>query len=247
MSIVSFPEVDSPLIPQAPVVSIAPKRTTIIAQMLSGTATAGVLTQNVGINKEDGLFGEDSMAADLVRSFRRINETSRLDVIALADVAGTDASGIIAFSGTATKAGTITVWIGDKRKEVTIDVAVSATATAVGALLVTAIGALGKSLVTSINTTGSVALTAKNSGTVGNGIGIMVDLGETAGITIALTAMASGATDPSMTGLAALITERSDIVMPFDYGISTFKDLLDGRFNSNIGMVTERYYIEVGI
>ena len=222
-----------PLVTARPEPSVNSKITTFILQQTSGTATAGELIEDIDINAEDALFGANSHIATAIREFRKINTVSQINAIALDDAGGsTDATGSIVFAGTATASGTIQVYIGNEDRSYPITVASGATATTVGDSLVALLTADSKALVTGVNTTGSVALTAVNAGTIGNTIGIRVD-SSVAGITQTLTAMSGGAGDPSMTGLDALLPERTDVITHDKYTYSTFVTLFDGRFNSD--------------
>lgn len=106
------------------------------------------------------------------------------------------AAGILDFTGSvATAAGDVAVYIAGDRYSVTV--ASGDTATVIGDTLVALLAADANALVTSVNTTGSVALTAKWEGAETNNIDISVDLAvdelSPAGVTTAITDMASGA------------------------------------------------------
>jgi len=213
-----------------------PHRVLVVAQLISGTASPAVIIENVGSNgEEDTLFGLQSHAAAVVRAFRAINKETPVDVVAYSNAGGTAATGTIAFSGTATAAGTISVVIGSNRTN-TYQIAVASgdTATTVGAALVTAIGADTRALVSAVNTTGSVALTAMNKGTVGNTLPLEV-LTVPAGLSVTITAMASGATDPTISGLQALIAGRryQGIVFPGTWSVATLDTIMDTRLNAS--------------
>lgn len=211
-------------------------RVLITGVMLSGTATTGTIVENVGTGgEENALFGAKSHVAALVRAFRAINTDTPIDVIGYTNASGTAATGTIAFSGTATAAGTVKVIIGSNRHNTyELAVAVGDTATAVGAALVAAIGADAYAAVAGVNTTGSVALTAENKGTVGNEIPLAVT-GVPAGLTVAITAMSSGATNPTITGLQALIAGRRyhGIVFPGTWAVATLDTIMDARLNAS--------------
>jgi phage tail sheath gpL-like len=234
---VNNPNIAVSLVPSKPVAEVAPKVTTFILQMATGTATAGVKLIDIDLNTEDALFGADSMVATAIRKFRADNEVSQIDVIPLADNgSAVKATGSYVFAGTATASGTIEVYVGNDERKYELAVAIGDTATVLGDALVTALTADTKALVTGVNTTGSVALTAVNGGTIGNYIGIKY-VNEVAGITSTLTAMTSGSLDPALTGVTALLTERTDIVTHIDYAYSTLVTDLDGKFNAeNIAM-----------
>ena len=170
---VNNPNIAVSLVPSKPVAEVAPKVTTFILQMATGTATAGVKLIDIDLNTEDALFGADSMVATAIRKFRADNEVSQIDVIPLADNgSAVKATGSYVFAGTATASGTIEVYVGNDERKYELAVAIGDTATVLGDALVTALTADTKALVTGVNTTGSVALTAVNGGTIGNYIGI---------------------------------------------------------------------------
>ncbi len=214
---------------------LTPEKLLFVGQQNGGTAVTGALTKNIlSDGAEDALFGVDSPLAAAIRRARRRNGVTQFDAIGLDDNGGgTAADGVVLFTGTATEAGTITVYIGSKKfNKYILAVADLDTATVIGDALVTAITADADALVTAINTVGSVALTAKNAGTFGNTIGIKSE-GTVGGVTSAITAMASGATDPVLTGVFDVVgNERyQGIVWQFDQDLSELTDFLDPRFN----------------
>jgi phage tail sheath gpL-like len=214
-------------------------RILIVGQMVSGTATSGGLEQDLLTEANfNDKFGRTSQIAKAGRAMIQALSISRvkptIDAIALEDNgSGVDATGTVAFSGTATEAGTITVYV-DSIANGKYDVAIASgdTATTIGDALVTAITANLDSPVTSANVTGTVTLTAVNAGTQGNSIGIKTT-GTVAGVTTTLTAMASGATDPSLTTLFDPVADLryNTIVYPAEWGVSTLTDFTEPRFN----------------
>jgi len=239
MQIVSLPKVGANKIPDAKSILNVPQKILFVGQKLAaGSATAGVLVENIANGgAEDALFGAKSMIAAMVRAAKAENKETQMDAIPLDDAgAGVQATGTIAFSGTATAVGTLVVNIGS-RVNYSYELAVTntMTATALGGLLVAAITADTKSQVTAVNTAGSVAITAVHKGTIGNGIGLEVQ-GSVAGITTTVTAMASGATNPTLTSIFSVIGESryQTIVFPSEYGFDfVTDDLLDDRFNAD--------------
>ncbi|RLC69259.1 MAG: hypothetical protein DRH97_00170 [Chloroflexi bacterium] len=232
---VQFPFINAPLIPAEPVRAVKPKVTTFIGQKLAGgSATALEVIEDIDANAEDALFGAGSMLAEMIRNYRKTNNVSQVNAIALEDGAGTSSEGIVTFTGTnATENGTFTVYAGDKDSEhkAIVPVVIDDTPTLVGDALEAAITALTRTPVTAVNAVGVVTLTAKNKGTVGDGINLIVE-GSVAGISVALTAFTGGATDPVITNIEDLMDEyRTDVVMPHEYGIGDMVDFLDSRFN----------------
>ena len=159
---------------------------------------------------------------------------SDVDITYHAVAAAVAASGTVAFSGTASAAGSIYVTVGShKNHRYKIDISSAETATSIGNKLEAAINADSKSPVTASNTVGSVAINAVNLGEEGNFITIKVD-GSVAGITITLTAMSSGATNPVLTGILTQLANirYTEIVFPETYDIDTFVDFQEARFNT---------------
>lgn len=235
----SFPyvtaNINSALTPE----SVGTRSILLVGQMVSGTASSGALVEDLISEAEfNAAFGRTSQIAKAGRALIEALSVSRIrpivSAIALTDNgSGVAATGTVAFSGTATEAGTITVYIDSIRNGAyEIAVASGATATSLGALLVAAIAANLDSPVTSVNTTGSVALTAVNKGTQGNTIGLKYS-GTVAGITTTLTAFASGATDPTLTTLFDVIASQrfTTIVYPAEWGTSTLTTFTEARFN----------------
>ena len=234
---VLLPEIRDELIPSYQKELNEKQKVLFVGQMISsGTATAGTLIEKIGnANQQDNLFGKASMLATMVRSAKKINNGSRFDAIALADVgAGVAATGTIAFSGTASAAGTIVVTIGSLvNNTYSLSISASDTATAIGDKLIAAIVADSTSLVTGVNTDGSVALTYAHKGEEGNDVGLYVS-GTVAGVTYAVTAMASGATNPVLTSIFDLCGNNryQTIVLPATYSTAEVISFLGERFNA---------------
>jgi phage tail sheath gpL-like len=207
--------------------------------MISGTATSGQLIEGIISKAEfNAYFGAKSQIAKAGRALIDALSISKIkpkiSAIGLVDNAsGVAATGTIAFSGTASAAGTLTVYIDSIRNgKYELSVASGDTATSIGAALVALIAANTYSPVTAVNTTGSVALTAANDGTQGNTIGIKIE-GTVAGITTTLTAMASGATNPVLTSLFDPVADKrfTSIVYPAEWATSTLTTFTEARFN----------------
>ena len=202
----------------------------------AGTVDGGSLVENILENTEDSLFGANSMLAGMIRSARIQNPVTRFDAICFDDgdvEGGSNAAGSVAFSGTASAAGSVTVIVGSETNysyEVAIEI--GDTATEVGDVLEALILADGDVPVTAANTTGTVALTADNIGTLGNFIGLAYE-GTVAGITTTLTAFTGGADDPTLTDVFDVIGDNryQGIVWPYFASTSVLTSFLDARFN----------------
>jgi len=225
-----------------PEVGLTEHRVLAVGQKLpGGTATSGELQEDIGNdNSWDTLFDEQSMLASMIRAFKGsltapLNRYTKLDAIGLDDNGGgTEASGNVTFtSGPADGSGSITVIVGGSRNHsYTVSYDDNDSVTAIGDALVAAITADSKAQVSAVNTAGDVALTSVHKGTVGNDIGIKV-VGSIPDVSIAVTAMSGGATDPVLTTLFdPVATERYQTVLyPANWGFDTLTDFLDPRFN----------------
>lgn len=201
----------------------------------AGSAIAGDLVTSIGnANEQDALFGKTSMLAAMIRAAKKINNIVRYDAISLDDDgAAVAAAGTVVFTGIATAAGSITVYVGSLKNHIyNIAVADTETATVIGDALVAAITADTSSSVIAVNVAGTVTLTAVNEGIPGNSIGIKVE-GSAAGITLSTTAMTGGATNPSLTNLFDPVQNirYQTVVWPNSYTLADVISFLDGRFN----------------
>lgn len=192
--------------------SVYPQRALLIGQ---ATAVLSETLRYVSSAEEvASLCGAGSMIARMMAAYRANDQLGEVWILPLQDeAAGVAATGTVAITGTASAAGTLALYIGGKR--VPVAVASGDTATAVGAAIAAAVTADTSLPVTASAATGTVTLTAKNKGTLGNGIDVRVNYAGTAGgeatpagLTVAITAMASGATDPDLAGLDAILGDE---------------------------------------
>jgi len=237
MTIIRQPRTNFTIVPAAAEVQNTAQKILIVGQMLTGTATAGTLVENIANGgAEDALFGAKSMMAGLIRACKSRNKQVQIDALPLADAgAAVDATGSFDISGTATEAGTLTVIAGSEKKhKYSIAIASGDTATVIGDAIEAAITADANVPVTASNTTGTVTITASNGGTYGNYIPLEVR-GSVAGITAGVTGMSSGATDPTLTSVFDPIGENryQGVVWPYPSATTEVESLLDGRFNAD--------------
>jgi phage tail sheath gpL-like len=245
MSVVSNPVVSARLLP-ADVFTTFEERVCLLIgqQTAAATATSGQLYTNVQdktVAQIEALFGAQSELTNRILQFRVSSKNVvRLDIIPIDDAgAAVQATGTVDFTGsTATEDGTITVNVVDKYAfSVTLQITSGDDAIAIGDALVSAIGSLTNIPVTAVNTTGSVALTASNGGTVGNAYGIEID-GDVAGVTVAITGFASGATNPTITSAIFDVVQGqryTGIGWPGAWvaDVDILTDFLDSRFITN--------------
>lgn len=186
-------------------------RIALLGQFNSGfTPTANVAQEVTSAEEVAARCGRGSMLHLMAKRAFDQAPTTKKYIVPLADAgSSTAATGSIALTGTATKAGTMARFIAGKK--ISIPVSVGDTAANVAARIKTLIDAALDLPVTVAVTTGTATFTAKFKGTLGNAIRIQKDLdtgdfeGEPAGLTETITQMSSGAGDPDpSTALAAL-------------------------------------------
>ncbi|MFO6499267.1 phage tail sheath subtilisin-like domain-containing protein [Serratia marcescens] len=178
------------------------------------------------------LAGRGSQLARMVAAYRKVDPFGELWVIALPDGSGTAAKGTVTLSGTATAAGSISLYIGTTRVQAVV--ATEDKAKAVATTLAAAINARpdlpvkAEVLATSGgDVQGVVTLTAVNKGVSGNDIPLAVNYygsvgGEEvpAGLTAQIGIMKGGAGSPD---LAPAVAAMGDA--PFDYIGLPFSDM----------------------
>lgn len=167
----------------------------------------------------DGLCGVGSELAWAYWFFRQNNQTTTLYILPLQDdPAAVAAAGNINIAGTPTQNGTIPLYVDGQSVPVLVTTAMSAAeiATAVAAAIVA-----GGLTVTSTASSANAAVTANNAGLCGNDIDIRLAYygasnGEVIppGLTITVTPMAGGTTNPS-TGLTAALALLPDVSYDF--------------------------------
>lgn len=189
------------------------QKTLIVGQRLAaGTVLANTPIDVFSDVEAATYFGRGSIAHLMARSALQANNYLALTMIALDDAGGSvAASGTVTIAGPASAGGVVTLAVGDQ----TVVVAVSAadSATVIAAALVAQIAKQPDLPVTAANAAGVVTMTAKNKGTLGNGLKISA-ASAAAGVTAAVVAMSGGATDPTIaTALATVFAAGHNIVI----------------------------------
>lgn len=177
----------------------------------AGTATSNELVLVTSVAQAKTLFGAGSVLAGMFEAYLAQNSFTEVWAMPVADDgSGVAAAGSITLSGTASAAGTLALMIAGRQ----VNVAVSSgnNATAVATAAAAAINAITDLPVTASALSDTVTVNAKNKGVTGNDIDIRVNYynGEStpAGLTATVTAMASGATNPSLSAAIAALGDE---------------------------------------
>jgi len=215
----------------------------LLGQMLAaGTATANTLVRITSAAQAKTLFGEGSMLAGMAEAAFEQDAFTETWVMPVADNgAGVQASGTIVVTGPATAAGTISLYIAGRLVEVAV---ASADAdTAIAAAINTAINAADDLPVTSTVLSATVTITARHKGTCGNDIDLRVnyqDGEETpAGVGLTITAMASGATNPSLTTPIANLGDEWFHIWAIGWTDATSLTAIEGELADRFGPLRE--------
>lgn len=201
-----------------------PHRILVIGQRTSaGTVAAEVPTQILSAAQAETYFGRGSMLHQMLRALKTANNYTETWAVALDDVgAGVAATGKITTTGTATAAGTIQLYIGGQR--ISVGVASGDTQATITTAIIAVINAQTDLPVTALvndPNTNECDLTARHKGVAGNGIDVRLNYyqGEAlpAGVSIAITAMSAGTTNPDVADAIAAIgdTQYHTIIMPY--------------------------------
>lgn len=221
-----------------------PARVVLLGQRLStGTVLQAAPVRVTDASQARTFFGRGSNLAHMFEAWFRVNPLTEVWGVAMDDVGGgAFATGTIAVSGTATATGVVALMIGGRRVEVTVTSGQAATAIATA--INSAINATLDLPVTSTVVTSTVTVTARHRGEIGNAIDIRHSFLATdalpAGVTLTITAMASGTQNPVVTTALDAIAETwfTDFVTPWTD--TTNIAALEARLLTNWGPTVQR-------
>lgn len=220
-----------------------PFKVLMIGQKLSaGTQAVNTLVRVGSADVARTLFGEGSMLHAMAVRYFANNATNELWAIALADGGGAAAAaGDITFSGSATSAGTLYLYVAGRRITVAITAAManSAIATAVAAA-VTAVTDLPVTAAVDGGDPTQVNFTARHAGVAGNSIDIRLnyyDGGEALppGQGATITPMAAGSVNPDVTAAVTAMGDEWFNVIAMPYTDTTALNALEVELASRWG------------
>ena len=187
-------------------------------RLAAGTQAELILTPVSSASQASSLFGEGSLVADQVASFRANNPFGELYCIALDDDGGTTAAAkTITVTGAATADGTVYLYVHGVRIAIAVTNldAFGVVATAIDAALT----ATSDLLYTNGVAAGVVTLTAKNGGETGSEIDVRTNYAGVAagevdvpGISIAIAETVPGAVNPDIGQISSILGPKK-----FDY------------------------------
>lgn len=203
--------------------SVQPMKILAIGQKLAA-GTAETLKPYRITRADEGkkLFGPGSMLAETVRAVKEANGVTDLYAAAMDDDnSGTAATASLTFTGAASESGTVFLYIGDQR--VKAGVASGHEPADMASAVAAAVNAGPDLPVTAQAAEGAVTLTAKHKGECGNmpvSINHYADETLPAGVSLAVTDLTGGKTNPDIDDVFAAIGEThfNFIIMPYTDG-----------------------------
>ncbi|POA99252.1 phage tail protein [Chromobacterium sinusclupearum] len=208
-----------------------PQRVLVIGQRLADTAAQPALAALDVFSDEQAAqaFGRGSFAHLMARAAINANPYLQLTVIAVDDnAAGVPAAGSFTFSGPATAAGVLSLYIGAAR----VDVAVAAgdDAPKIAANAQAALAKLTDLPITAVAAKEVLTLTARHKGSLGNAIALKAQE-QIAGLGVVVAPMKGGAGDPDIApALSAVASGGHQIIAsPFtgDAALTALRAHLD--------------------
>lgn len=196
-------------------------RILVVGQKLSA-GTQAVLTVKRALSAAEAEtdYGRGSMLASMVAAVKGANRYTDCFAIALADNSeGNAAAGTIAFTGPATAAGTLNLYLGGVR--VQVGVSNGQTAAQIATAVAAAVNANTQLLVTASASTATVTLTFRHKGEAGNSYDIRFNyaFGEAfpSGVGATITAMSGGTSNPDLAALIAALgdDQYQTIILPY--------------------------------
>lgn len=182
--------------------------------------------------------GRGSLAHRAAKAWFANNTSTELWLGVVDDNAGgVAATGTLVFSGPATAAGTIALYIGGER--ITVNVASGDANTAIATAVAAAINANLDLPVTASPSTATVTVTHRHKGTSGNNLDMRFNYNDgeafPAGVGCVVTAMASGATNPTLTTIIAALGDIWFNIMAFPWTDATSLTAIETELTSRWG------------
>jgi phage tail sheath gpL-like len=211
-------------------------------QLTTGTYTEGTIVKVPNADAVAKAAGYGSHLHLMAKQFFLNNKANDCFVLPLDDVGVAKAVGKITVTSTSAGSGSVFLYIGGQL--VNVPVSLGDDEDAIAANMVIAINAVKNLPVTALidgTDANEVNITAKNAGTLGNKIDVRVNYYDDeklpSDVAITITAMATGAVDPSLTGLLPT-AEIWYNYMAFPYTDSTslglLKTWLDARSEATV-------------
>lgn len=230
-------EIDNSLAASGPA-ELAYRGLIIGQKTAAGTATANTIVRVTNVNQALTYGGRGSMLHRMAIGWFAANKSTDVYLGVLADNgAGVLATKTVTFTGPATAAGTVNLYVGGVLTQTAV--ASGDTATTVAAAVAATITANLDLPVTAAPVAGVVTTTARNKGTVGQDLDLRVNYvdGEAtpAGLTVVIANGVSGITNPSLTSLIAAMGDIWYNIIAHPYTDATSLTAIETELHSRFG------------
>lgn len=202
------------------------QRTLLLGQVTAaGNAVVNIPVLGQGVSDAKAKGGEGSMLALMAEAYKKADSFGEVWFLPLADAEGSvAATGSITFAGSPSETGVLYLYVAGQR--IALTVVAQDTAAAIATALAALINGKASLPVTATAVDAVVTVTAKNKGLAGNEIDLRLNYlgtagGEStpAGITVTITTMAGGLTNPTLDTALANLGDQ-----PFDFIVSPYTD-----------------------
>lgn len=202
------------------------QRTLLIGQVTAaGNAVVDIPVLGQGVSDAKAKGGEGSMLALMAEAYKKADSFGEVWFLPLADAEGSvAATGSITLAGSPSETGVLYLYVAGQR--IALTVVAQDTPAAIATALTALINGTASLPVIATAADSVVTVTAKNKGLAGNEIDLRLNYlgtagGEStpAGITVTITTMAGGLTNPTLDAALANLGDQ-----PFDFIISPYTD-----------------------
>jgi phage tail sheath gpL-like len=236
-------EFDSSQASQGP--ALMTYRGLLIGQKLTvGTAPADSIARVTSVDQVVTLAGRGSMLHRMAIAWFAANTQTETWIGVVADAAGGVApTGTLAFTGTATASGTVSLYLGGEN--ITVGVNAGDTSSVIATAVKDAVTANPDLPVTASAVTGTVTLTYRHKGLVGNSYDVRHSYrdGESlpAGVTVVITAVGTatpGTVNPPLSNLIATLGDSWFNIWAHPYTDATSLTAIENELNRRFGPMT---------
>ena len=246
------PNIPVNIVTRPPEFSLSPQKVLIITQG-AGSHASGTILENPQIEELDSLLGADSLANFAIRTFRKFDDTTEVDVLSVLESTGEQATAVITVGGDSTETGNLELIIGDEEFKISVPVANGATKEQVATSIKTALDSINSPFTAAVGSGVSahiVTITFAVKGLWGNDLYVL-SRNSIAGITQTITHFSGGtiatATDLNTAGvLKTAINKRYQTIIFDDHSIneSSVRTYLEELLEiKNISMEGSAFYV----
>lgn len=211
-------------------------------KLSGGTAVADVPVLVTSTAQAETLFGEGSMLHHMFDKWFQNNTSTETWALPLADNgAGVAATGSLTFTGPATAAGAINLYVAGRT--ISTAVAASDTATAIAAAVAADITATPELGITASAALGVVTITYVHKGLVGNEVDVRLNYAQgqelPAGVGATVVAFSGGTLNPVLTTAISNIAEEWYQIMAFPYTDTVALTALEAELSDRFGPIRQ--------